>query len=151
MKIAICYNSKHHGNTLKVVSAMAEGRDVELIDIRKRMSVHLEDYDCIGLASGIYGFEMARELVSFVKQYMPERKKYFLVYTYSFARGKSTDKVCDAVHEKHCTFIGNYSCQGYTTVGPFALVKGIYKGHPTLEDLADARYFMDLIEETLME
>lgn len=146
MKIAICYVSKHHGNTLKVISAMAEGRDVTLIDIRKRMSVHLEDYDCIGLASGIYGFEMAQELVSFVKQYMPKGKEVFFIYTYSFAKGNATKKIREVLLEKDCHVYGEFSCHGYTTVGPLALVKGIYKGHPTFEELAEGREFMDVLE-----
>ncbi|MEG1711437.1 MAG: hypothetical protein RR316_06565 [Clostridia bacterium] len=29
MKTAICYHSRHHGNTLKVVEAMTAGREIE--------------------------------------------------------------------------------------------------------------------------
>ena len=54
MKTAICYYSRHHGNTLKVLKAMAEGTGIDLIDVTSRVAVHLEDYDCIGFASGIY-------------------------------------------------------------------------------------------------
>lgn len=54
MKTAICYYSRHHGNTLKVLEAMTEGTGIDLIDVTGRVAVHLEDYDCIGLASGIY-------------------------------------------------------------------------------------------------
>lgn len=146
MKIAICYYSKHHGNTLQVVSAMAEGRDVTLIDIRKKMAVNLKRYDYIGLASGVYGLEMAKELVSFVKQYMPRGKEVFFIYTYSFAKGDATKKIREVLYEKDCHVYGEFSCHGFTTVGPFALVKGIYKGHPTLEELAKAREFMDVLE-----
>ena len=54
MKTAICYYSRNHGNTLKVLKAMAEGTGIDLIDVTSRVAVHLEDYDCIGFASGIY-------------------------------------------------------------------------------------------------
>ena len=71
MKTAICYFSYHHGNTLKVAEAMAEAGDVDLIDLRIRQTVHLEEYDCIGLASGIYGFSVHKSIVDFARQYLP--------------------------------------------------------------------------------
>ena len=54
MKTAICYYSRHHGNTLKVLEAMAEAADIDLIDVTSRMAAHLPQYDRIGFASGIY-------------------------------------------------------------------------------------------------
>ena len=53
MKTAICYYSRHHGNTLSVLDAMTEGSDVDLIDVTARMAVRLDQYDRIGFASGI--------------------------------------------------------------------------------------------------
>ena len=47
MKTAICYYSRHHGNTLKVLEAMADEGDVDLIDVTTRQTVRLEEYDCI--------------------------------------------------------------------------------------------------------
>ena len=54
MKTAICYYSRHHGNTRQVLEAMAREGDVELIDVTTRQTVRLERYDCIGFASGVY-------------------------------------------------------------------------------------------------
>ena len=51
MKTVICYYSRHHGNTLKVLEAIAQQGDVDLIDVNTRQSVRLEEYDCIGFAS----------------------------------------------------------------------------------------------------
>ena len=53
MKTAICYYSRHHGNTLKVIEAMAQEGEVDLIDVLSRQVVRLEEYDCIGFASEI--------------------------------------------------------------------------------------------------
>ena len=38
MKTAICYYSRHHGNTLKVLEAMAEAAEIDLIDVTSRMA-----------------------------------------------------------------------------------------------------------------
>ena len=53
MKTAVCYYSRHHGNTRKVLEAMAEEGETDLIDVTARQSVCLGEYDCIGFASGV--------------------------------------------------------------------------------------------------
>ena len=55
MKTVIVYHSSHHGNTKKVVDAIARGHDVALIDAGAQKQADLGQYDLIGLASGIYG------------------------------------------------------------------------------------------------
>ena len=80
MKTAICYLSCHHGNTRKVVQAMAEAGGADLIDVRTRQMVRLEEYDRVGFASGIYGFEMHRALIAFARQYLPESLFNLLKY-----------------------------------------------------------------------
>ena len=71
MKTAICYYSHHHGNTRKVLEAMAEAGGVDLFDVSAGQPVRLEEYDCIGFASGIYGFEMHKSVVELARQSLP--------------------------------------------------------------------------------
>ena len=71
MKTAICYYSRHHGNTRQVLEAMAREGDVELIDVTTRQTVRLERYDCIGFASGIYAFAFHPAVAEFARQYLP--------------------------------------------------------------------------------
>ena len=74
MKTAVCYYSRHHGNTRKVLEAMSAEGHIDLIDVIKRQTVHLDEYDCIGFASGIYGFEFQKAVVEFARQYLPAQK-----------------------------------------------------------------------------
>ena len=141
MKTAICYYSRHHGNTLKVLKAMAEEGDVDLIDVTLRQSVRLEEYDCIGFASGIYAFEFQKSVVAFARQYLPQGKPVFFVYTYGGAKGSGAKAVAEAAREKNCPILGEFSCKGYDTFGPFKLVGGIAKGRPNGRDLEKAREF----------
>ena len=53
MKTVICYYSCHHGNTRKVVEAMAEEGGAVLVDLSTQPEAALEEYDLIGFASGI--------------------------------------------------------------------------------------------------
>lgn len=141
MKTAVCYYSRHHGNTLKVLEAMSAEGDMDLIDVTTRQSVRLEGYDFIGFASGIYGFEFQKAVVEFARQYLPQGKPVFFVYTYGGAKGTGAKAVAEIAREKDCTVLGEFSCKGYDTFGPFKLVGGIAKGHPDRQDLENARAF----------
>ena len=149
MKTAICYYSRHHGNTLKVLEAMAELGDVELIDVTARRAVPLEDCDCVGLASGIYFGKFQAGVLRFARQYLPEGKPVFFVSTCGMLRPGYTGAVERIAREKGCPVLGRFNCPGYDTFGPFRLVGGIAKGHPNGRDLERARAFFRKIRGSL--
>ena len=141
MKTAICCYSRHHGNTRKVAEAMALEGGVDLIDVTTRQMVRLEEYDCVGFASGIYGFEFHRAVTAFARQYLPEGKPVFFVCTYGGLRGAGAKELEKLARERGCPVLGTFGCKGYDTFGPFRLVGGIAKGHPDEQDLNNARAF----------
>lgn len=141
MKTAICYYSRHHGNTRKVLEAMAEEGDLDLIDVTARQAVRLEEYDCVGFASGIYFGKFQESVLFFARQYLPAGKPVFFVYTYGGTKGSSTKALADIAREKSSPVLGEFSCRGYDTFGPFKLVGGIAKGRPNARDLEKARKF----------
>lgn len=147
MNTAICYYSRHHGNTRKVLEAMAQEGGVELIDVTTRQAVRLEGYDCVGFASGIYGFAFQEAVVEYARQYLPDGKPVFFVCTYGGAKGTGPKAVAEIAREKGCPVLGEFSCKGYDTFGPFRLVGGIAKGHPDAADLEDARRFYRVLRE----
>lgn len=147
MKTAICYYSRHHGNTLKVLEAIAAENEVDLIDVTARQMVRLDEYDCIGFASGIYGFEFHKGVVEFARQYLPVGKPVFFVYTYGGAKGTGAKAAAEIAKQKGCPVLGEFGCKGYDTFGPFKLVGGIAKGHPDEQDFENARKFYCKIKE----
>ena len=120
---------------------MAREGEVDLLDVTTRQTVRLEEYDCIGFASGIYGFEVQKAVVDFARQYLPQGKPVFFVYTYGGAKGSGAKALEEIAREKGCPVLGEFSCKGYDTFGPFKLVGGIAKGHPDERDLENARQF----------
>lgn len=54
MNTAIVYYSQHHGNTKKLLDAIAATEDVTLIDVTTNPTADLSSFDRIGFASGIY-------------------------------------------------------------------------------------------------
>ena len=141
MKTVLCYYSYHHGNTRKVAEAMAAAGDVTLLDVRAAPTADLTGYDCVGLASGIYGFEVHKALVDFARASLPAGKPVFFVTTCGAAKGAGTKALAAVAAEKGCPVLGEFGCKGFDTFGPFKLVGGIAKGHPDAQDLADARAF----------
>ena len=95
----------------------------------------------MGLASGIYGFEVHRAAVEFARQYLPQGKPVFFVCTYGGATGTGDKAFRRIAEDKGCPVLGAFACKGFDTFGPFKLVGGIAKGHPNTEDLQNARAF----------
>ena len=146
MKTAIIYYSAHHGNTRKLVEAIAQGRDVTLIDALAAKSADLSGYDLIGFASGIYFGKFHRSVVEFAKNNLPQGKKVFFLSTYGGSNG--TRAIEEAVKVKDARIVGGFGCKGYDTFGPFRLVGGICKGHPDETDLKNACRFLDGLMKT---
>lgn len=141
MKTAIVYYSAHHGNTRKLVEAVAQGRDVTLIDALAVKSAGLSGYDLIGFASGIYYGTFHQSVLDFVKNNLPQGKKVFFLSTYG---GRNNIKAIEeAVKAKGAQVVGCFGCKGYDTFGPFKLVGGIAKGRPSETDLKNACGFFD--------
>ena len=81
MKTAIVYYSQHHGNTKKLLDAIAEKHDVTLIDVVRDKDVDISEYDRIGLASGIYFSAFAKQIIAFAEEKLPENKEVFFIAT----------------------------------------------------------------------
>ena len=143
MKTAIVYYSKHHGNTKKLLDAIAARNEVALIDVTAQPSADLSGYDRIGFASGIYYSSFAKRLIFFASNHLPENKSVFYVYTHGAPKGDFLKAIREIAAQKHCKEIGEYRCQGFDTFGPFKLVGGIAKGHPTAEEIAGAVAFYE--------
>ena len=145
MSTAIVYYSKHHGNTKKLLDAIAEKHPVTLIDVTAQPDADLSGYERIGFASGIYYSAFAKQIISFANAHLPERKDVFYIYTHGAPKGDFLKAMREIADKKHCREIGEYRCQGFDTFGPFKLVGGIAKGHPTEEEIEGAvTYYQQL-------
>lgn len=147
MKTAICYYSRHHGNTLKVLEAMAEAADIDLIDVTSRMAAHLPQYDRIGFASGIYYSKFHPTVIDYAERYLPQGKEVFFVATHGSKScpDKYFSAISGVASAKGCTVLGRFTCRGYDTFGPFKLIGGMANGHPDAADLQNARAFIQAL------
>lgn len=144
MKTAIVYYSKHHGNTQKLLDAIAEKHpEVDLFDVTKKPPVDLSQYDRIGFASGIYYSKFHKSLLQFAKDNMPENKQTFFIYTYGSQKKGYTKAISEATAEHNATVSGEYGCFGFNTFGPFKLFGGMAKGHPDDGEIENAVKFYE--------
>ena len=154
MSTAIIYYSEHHGNTKKLLDAIKEADPaVELINVTKEAKdtdgaedvKDLSAYDRIGIASGIYFGNFAKQVMAYAEAHLPEGKPVFFVYTQGAPAGDFLKGIRAVTGRKHCPEIGEYKCQGYDTFGPFKLVGGIAKGHPTKAEIdAAVKFYQQL-------
>ena len=141
MSTAIIYYSQHHGNTKKLLDAIsAADPDVVLIDVTKEKQ-DLAGFDRIGIASGIYFSNFAKQVLSYAEENLPEEKPVFFIYTHGAPGGDFLKGIRAITESKHCKELGQYRCQGFDTFGPFKLVGGIAKGHPSKEEIEGAVAF----------
>ena len=143
MKAAIVYYSKHHGNTKRVLDAIAGKYPEELINVIDQPDAELEGYELIGIASGIYAGSFAKPLLKYLKKYLPVKSRVFFISTSAGPKPdyeKSVRKLCIG---KECDVLGGYMCLGFNTFGPTKLFGGTAKGHPTREELDDAVSFYE--------
>ena len=150
MKTAILFYSKHHGNTKKLLDAIAAtDSDVDLIDVTAAGKTDLSNYDRIGIASGIYYTNFAKQILSYASEHLPEGKPVFFIYTHGAPAGDFLKGIRAISGSKKCKEMGAYRCQGFDTFGPFKLVGGIAKGHPSQEEIDGAVKFYRGLSEKL--
>lgn len=142
-KIIIVYASKHHGNTYKLVKAIAEKYKVETLDVMKETDVNLEEYEIIGFASGIDFGRFYEEIENSAKENLPIKKKVFFLYTCAMDRKGFTDSMKEIAKEKEATVLGEYGCKGYNTYGPWKMIGGMNKKHPTEAEIDLAVEFFE--------
>lgn len=147
MKVLIVYHSEHHGNTKKLVEAIAGQGDVTLLNASENSNLNWSDYDLIGFASGIFYQKFHKDILDSAEKNLPIGKKVFFLYTCGVKRNSYTDAIRQIAEAKKAQIVGSYGCLGFDTFGPFKLIGGIAKGRPNDEDISKAIHFFSEITE----
>ena len=146
-KAVIVYASTHHGNTRKLVDAISQKYTITKIDAAVQTQADLSGYDVIGFASGIDFGRFYAPVESFLRNSLPENKPVFFLYTCAMLREGFTNAIREEALKKNAVFLGEYGCRGFNTYGPWKLIGGMNKGHPTAEEIIGAvRFFEHMID-----
>ena len=147
MRTIILYESLHHGNTRKLVDAIAEQFPVELHDARS-FTGDLSDYDAVGFASGIAFGKIYNEILDIAIDKMPFEKDVFFICTAGSPDRDYAKEIRTLAEQRQNRVHGAYCCRGFDTFGPLKLIGGINKGCPTEDDIRGA---VDYYQLVLME
>ncbi|MCR5790275.1 MAG: flavodoxin [Lachnospiraceae bacterium] len=135
----IVFYSKHHRNTQLLVDAIKKREPaVALMNISEISPYYLSDFDRIGIASGIYYSRFAKPLMKYLEVHLPENKKVFAMFTCGQMNSGYTKGVKALAEKRNCEYLGEYGCLGFDTFGPFKLMGGISKGHPSITEITGA-------------
>lgn len=147
MKTAILYESWHHGNTKKLCDAIKKEFGAVLLNVRED-DIALEEYDLIGIASGIAYGKFYKKVEQVTKDKMPEGKNVFLMYTCGKTGKDFAKSIKSILSEKKCNILGTYCCKGYDTYGPLKLIGGINKENPTEDEIQGAvKFYSEIISK----
>ncbi len=147
VKTLILYESLHHGNTKKLVDAIAAEYPVEICDARL-FEGDLSKYDLIGFASGVAFGKFYNEIYTLAIDKMPFEKDVFFLFTAGAPVGDPARDIKTVARQRGNRIHGAYCCRGFDTFGLLKLVRGINKGCPTEEDIKGA---VDYFRLVLME
>ena len=142
-KIAIIYASMHHGNTRKLVEAIADQFEILQIDVTKCCQADLSEYDLIGFASGIDFGRFYDPVEQFLENNLPENKQVFFLYTCAKVSKRFTESIKAAASKKGAVILGEYGCRGFNTYGPWKLIGGMNKNHPSEDEISSALAFFE--------
>jgi flavodoxin len=147
MKTAIIYESWHHGNTKKLCDAIKKEYDVVLLNV-KEDDIILDEYDLIGIASGVAYSKFYKDIEQVTKEKMPEGKNVFLMYTCGKLGQDFAKNIKSTLSLKKCNVLGTYCCKGFDTYGPLKLIGGINKENPTEDEINGAvKFFSEIISK----
>lgn len=141
-KAVIIYASTHHGSTKKLAEAIANQYGIHLIDATKQQEADLSVYALIGFASGIDFGKFYDPVEQFLEKNLPENKQVFFLYTCAKVSNRFTETIKTAARKKGAVILGEYGCRGFNTYGPWKLIGGMNKGHPSAEELQGAMRFL---------
>jgi len=146
MKKVIVYYSAHHGNTKKIIDAIKKSDEsIDLIDVTKEPNADISSYDLIGLASGIYFFKYAKQMIEYADKHLPENKKIFYIYTHGAPVGGFLKEMHKIAKKKNCTNVGKFHCKGFDTY-VFKRFGGLAKGRPNDIDINKAIEFYNSLK-----
>lgn len=143
MNTIIAYASTHHGNTKKLVDAIAAKHGVATVNVVEQKRADLSGYDCVGIASGVAFGKYYPQMLSFLQENLPEGMAVFFMHTAGDPREAHNGAAKAIADARRCRCLGTYFCKGFDTFGPFKLVGGLCKGHPTAEEIAGAVKFYE--------
>ncbi len=145
-KTLILYRSPHHGNTKKLLDAIAGTYPDVALAKAGEDSVDAAQFDIIGIASGIYAGKLHRTVRKALSGLSGNGRKAFVLYTCGDDKGAKYSQRClQLLRDQGFQPMGSHWCVAWDSFGPLKLVGGIHKDRPNQSDIQNAVEFFETI------
>ncbi|WP_294343930.1 flavodoxin domain-containing protein [uncultured Clostridium sp.] len=142
MKILIIYKSIHTQSTKKIVSAFSKVCDLTITTPEEFNIDTFNEYDLIGLGSGIYMQQHHRSLLNLVDKLPKTPKKVFIFSTAGTTLFDFHSKLRKKLIANNYTVVGEYKSKGCNKFGPLKIINGMNKSHPNDYECSEAQNFL---------
>lgn len=151
MKTLIVVKSIHHQNTARVAKMIGDVLQAEIREPEEVSPELFEQYDLIGLGSGIYFGRFHNSMRRLISQ-MPVTDQPRAIFLFSTAGLSFLWRVWHwplkrRLRQSGYRIVGEFSCRGWDTVGPLFLLGGLNRKHPNEKDLERARSFAQELKQ----
>jgi flavodoxin len=147
MKSLLIVFSYHHKNTEKIANVFATILNAQIKKPQETNPEELQNYDLIGIGSGIYSAKHHESLIDLADTLPHVRgKKAFLFSTAALTNEKKMLKDHSTLKEKLQTkgykALDDFQCKGFNTNSFMKYLGGMNKGRPNDEDFRSAEEFI---------
>jgi flavodoxin I len=143
MKVAVVYFSRG-GNTRRIAEVIAEELGVTAANVKKEKP-DVTDADLLVVGSGTYGGKPGKEMVAYLENLKPvtDKKAAYFSTCASGDASRTLEAMKDILGKKGYSTLDSFSCLGKWLMGLSR------RGHPSEEELAQAREFAKKLKSTM--
>ena len=127
---------------MKIAEAMAETAPITIADVKEAEKYNVRDFDIVGFGSGIYAGKFAKKIVNLIDKNLDDLKNVFIFSTSGTGKIKYNENLLSYLNANCKNVLGSFACKGLCKWFIFALVGGIAKGHPDMDDFDAAQTFI---------
>jgi len=153
MKTLIIYTSTRTGNTEKIAKAIGNELDAKIIRLSELKDFDVDEYDLVGLGSGIYMGRHHATILDLVDRLKnADNKRFFIFSTSGFkesVKNNFNEPLKVKIAAKGGKIVSIFNCPGYGAIGPFNIF-GINRGRPSNEDIEKAKDFSSLLKPKVL-
>ena len=146
MKSLLVVYSYHHNNTEKIAKVFAKVLGAQIKTPQQINLKELQEYDLIGLGSGIDSDKHYQPLLDFADKLPQLADKNAIIFSTSGITGeekraKDHSTLREKIQSKGYRIVGEFQCRGFNTNSFLRFFGGMNKGRPNVEDLQRAEEF----------
>ena len=155
MKSLLVLYSYHHHNTEKIAKVFAKVLDAEIKTPQEIKLEELQEYDMIGFGSGIYSAKHDESLLELADSLLQVTDKKVFLFSTAGITGKSKASkdhatLREKLESKGYIIVDEFQCKGFNTNSFLRLFGGMNKGRPNVEDLKNAKEFIQKIKKNTL-